>query len=169
MQRMRRAISAWLLPVAERVDPDLCSELFWRSLSLRLPRPGRNSFNDQAQRADIELAELLARYDRDIARALLEPPAAYASALGAVQVQPSVASTIMLAAVHVDPRWAKSIVDTLADPPVANQPAGQLDDSLRFNLLYNLALPLPERWKARGDAGPAGFWEPSAMDKPLPP
>jgi hypothetical protein len=163
------AISAWLLPVAERVDPDLCSELFWRSLSLRLPRPGRNSLNDQAQRADIELAELLARYDRDIARALLEPPAAYASALGAVQVHPEVAGTIMLAAVHVDPRWAKSVVDALADPPVAVPPAGQLDDSLRFNLLYTLALPLPERWKARGDAGPAGFWEPSAMDKPFPP
>jgi hypothetical protein len=163
------AIAAWLLPVAERVDPDLCSELFWRSLSLRPPRPDRNNLNDQAERADIELAELLARYDRDIARALLEPPAAYASALGAMQVQAPVAGRIMLAAVHIDPRWAKSFVDTLAEPPVAVQSAGQLDDSLRFNLLYTLALPLPERWQARGDAGPAGFWEPSARDRPLPP
>ncbi|HVX12915.1 MAG TPA: carboxypeptidase-like regulatory domain-containing protein [Pirellulales bacterium] len=163
------AIAAWLLPVAERVDPDLCGELFWRSLALRLPRPGRNSLNDQAERADIELAELLSRYDRDIPRALLAPSATYASALGAVQVQASVAGRILLAAAHVDPRWAKSFVDTLADPPVAIQPAGQLDDSLRFNLLYTLALPLPERWKARGDAGPAGFWEPSARNRPLPP
>ena len=158
------------MPVAERVDPQLCSELFWRTLALRLPRPGRNNLGDQAERADIELAELLARYDRDIARALLEPHAAYASALGALQVQPAVASRIMLSAVHVDPRWAKSLVEALADPPVAiPTPAGQLDDSLRFNLLYTLALPLPERRKARGDAGPAGFWEPSARDKPLPP
>ncbi|HVC93805.1 MAG TPA: carboxypeptidase-like regulatory domain-containing protein [Pirellulales bacterium] len=162
------ATAAWLLPAAERVDPDLCSELFWRSLALRLPRPSRNTLDDQAEFADIELAKLLARYDRDIALVLLEPLAANASALGPVQVRSGVADSILQAAAHVDPRWAKSILDTLADPPVAIQHAiGQLDDMLRFHLLNILALPLPDRWNAQYDS--AGFWEPSARDKPLPP
>ena len=146
------AIAAWLLPVAERVDPDLCGELFWRSLALRLPRPRRNNLSDQAERADIELAKLLARYDRDIARALLEPLAG------------NVGSMFFLAAVHVDPRWAKSLLDTVADAPSSIE----LADSSRFHFVWTLALPLPERWNGRNEYC-AGFWEPSARDRPLPP
>jgi len=32
-------VAAWLLPVAERVDPDRCREYFWRALALRWDRP----------------------------------------------------------------------------------------------------------------------------------
>ncbi|HVA46877.1 MAG TPA: carboxypeptidase-like regulatory domain-containing protein [Pirellulales bacterium] len=171
------AIAAWLLPVAERVDPDLCGELFWRSLALRLPRPGRNNLNNQAERADIELAKLLARYDRDVARALLEPLAANACA-GPTAEQPDM---ILHALLHVDPRWAKSFIDALADAPSSKmQPRAEaaaaraafpeVDDRLRFNLLYALALPLPERWNGRNEySNSAPFWKPSAMDRPLPP
>ncbi|HEX5442749.1 MAG TPA: hypothetical protein VFW87_02920, partial [Pirellulales bacterium] len=164
------AIAAWLLPVAERVEPELCGELFWRSLALRLPRPDRNSLNDQAEFADIELAKLLARYDRDIARVLLEPSAANASALGPTQVQSATAGRILLAAVHVDPRWAKSFLESVAESSTGLPPRGMTsDDSLRFNLLYTLSLPLPDRWNGRNDSDSAAFWAPAAKHKPLPP
>lgn len=156
------AIAAWILPVAERVDPDLCGELFWRSLALRSPRPRRNELNNQVEWTDAELAKLLARYDRDVARALLEPLASNAFAPGAG------ASLIFSAAVHVDPRWAKSLLDTIADSPSMLE----LADGLRFRFVWTLALPLPERWNGlhlySGDFS-AGFWEPSARDRPLPP
>lgn len=145
------AIAAWLLPVAELVAPDLCGELFWRSLALRLPRPRRNGLNDQVEQTDIELAKLVSRYDRDIARALLEPLAAKVG-------------RIFLAALHVDPRWAKSLLDTVADAPSSND----LDDRRRFYLVYTLALPLPDRWNGWHEFA-AGFWEPSARDRSLPP
>jgi hypothetical protein len=147
------AIAAWLLPVAERVAPDLCGELFWRSLALRPPRPRRDGLNKQVQRTDVELAKLLARYDRDVARALLEPLAANAST-----------PDVFLAAVHVDPRWAKSLLDTVADSPSLIE----LADDSRLHLVSTLALPFPDRWNGPSEFS-AGFWEPSARDRPLPP
>jgi tetratricopeptide (TPR) repeat protein len=156
------AIAAWLLPVAERVDPGLSGELFWRSLALRLPRPRRNELDSQAEWTDAELAKLLARYDREIARVLLEPLAVKALTSG------QVASSTFLATVHVDPRWAKSLLDTLADSPSMIEVA----DNLRFQFVWTLAMPLPDRWNGlhfySGDFS-AGYWEPSARDRPLPP
>ncbi|HEX5446138.1 MAG TPA: carboxypeptidase regulatory-like domain-containing protein [Pirellulales bacterium] len=158
-QQSAPAIAAWLLPVAERVDPALCDELFWRSLALRLPRSGRDSLNDRADRANIELAKLLSRYDRDVARTLLEPLAANASARGTVA-----GHAVFLAAVHIDPRWAKSLLDTGADS--TSSPG--LADRLRFYFVSCLGIPLPDRWNGQSEFS-AGFWEPAAKDRPLPP
>ena len=174
------AIAAWLLPVAEQVAPDLCSELFWRSLALRLPRPRRNDLNDQFELTDIQLAKLLARYDRDISRMLLEPSAARlpvlvalaakASAPRPVQVQVTAGTArvsthrLFMAAVHIDPRWAKSLIDTVGDSPSL----GEETDRMRFHFVYTLALPLPDRWHIPHEYA-AGFWKPSARDQPLPP
>lgn len=149
-QESAPAIAAWLLPVAERVDPDLCGELFWRSLALRLPRPRRNGFNNHAERSDIQLARLLGRYDRGIARALLEPISAKESER-------------FVAAIYVDPHWAKALLDTVDDLPSSVEHG----DHLRFYLVQALAVPLPDRWTWDGDS--AGFWEPSARERPLPP
>jgi hypothetical protein len=174
------AIAAWLLPVAERVAPDLCRELFWRSLSLRLPRPRQDDLNDQFESTDFQLAKLLARYDRDKARTLLEPSAGRLSesvALAAKATGPgplparmaawtarASTSGLFLAAVHVDPRWAKSLVDTVGDSPSLVAEA----DRMRFIFVYTLALRLPDRWNSPHEYA-AGFWMPSARDKPLPP
>jgi hypothetical protein len=149
------AIAAWLLPVAERVNPDLCGELFWRSLALRLSRPRRTGLNDQAERSDVELAKLLSRYDRGIARALLEPLPAKAFAAGPWGI---------LAAVHIDPRWAKTLLDSAADSPSSIERG----DTWQFYFVWTLAIPLPDRWNGRHEFS-AGFWEPSAQERPLPP
>jgi hypothetical protein len=149
-QESAPAIAAWLIPVAERIDPDLCGELFWRSLALRLPRPRRDGFNNHAERSDIQLARLLGRYDRGIARALLEPLSAKESER-------------FVAAIYVDPRWAKSLLDTVDGSPLSSE----FGNHLRFYLVQALAVPLPDRWTWDGDS--AGFWEPSASERPLPP
>lgn len=164
------AIAAWLLPVAEQVAPDLCGELFWRSLALRPSRPRRVSREHlftQVEDIDFELAKLLSRYDRDIARALLEPPAANAFASGEraqAQILGGRTYKVFLAAIHVDPRWAKSLLDAIADSPASIK----LADSSRYYFVCTLALPLPERWNGLHEYC-AGFWEPSARDRPLPP
>jgi hypothetical protein len=159
------------LPVAEKVAPDLCRELFWRSLALRLPRPRRDDLHGEIKVTDIALAKLLGRYDRKIARALLEPLIAEASA-----GDPERARTagwtgvfgLFEAAVHVDPRWAKQLIDAAADSP----PLMLLADQMRSEFVCTLALPLPDRWNGGNEwrnRFSAGFWAPAARDKPLPP
>ena len=61
------AVAAALLPVAERIDPRLVPELFWRAVSLHAPRPVAEV------RVRRRLALLLARYDRSVALAFFEP------------------------------------------------------------------------------------------------
>jgi hypothetical protein len=161
-------IAAWLLPVAERVDPNLCAELLWRSLALRLARPRREHpghFYTEVE-TDIELAKLLSRYDRDIARALLEPLAASVFVAGRPQTQTlgGRAGKIFLAAIHVDPRWAKSLLDAVDESPMSND----LANSSRFHFVWTLSIPLSERWNGPHEYC-AGFWGPSANEGLLPP
>jgi hypothetical protein len=161
------AVAAWLLPAAEKAAPDLCRELFWRSLALRLPRPRRDDLNGRVEITDIELAKLLGRYDRGVARAILEGLVAEALAQSPVQLETASwlgVHGLFLAAVHVDPRWAKSLLDALGDSPSVIDGA----DRLRFNFVYTLAIPLPDRWNGRHEYS-AGFWEPSTKVKSLPP
>ena len=62
-----------MLPVAERIDPGLVDEYLWRSLAMRPPRPWETDTGGRLEQADVQLAMMLARYDRDIARSLVEP------------------------------------------------------------------------------------------------
>ena len=165
------AVAAWLLPIVEKVAPEVCRELFWRSLALRLPRPRRDDLHGEIEVTDIELAKLLGRYDREIARALLEPLIGEPSAGGGERVRTAeriIVFGLFPAAVHIDPRWAKSLLDAVGDSPSMLGP----DESTRLQFVCTLALPLPERWDGDG-AWPvdfsAGFWAPSARDQPLPP
>lgn len=70
-------ILATLIPVAERIDPALSCELFWRSLSLRLPRlPGDGELEHGYDISLEFLCLMLCRYDRDVAKSLFEDVAA---------------------------------------------------------------------------------------------
>jgi hypothetical protein len=162
------AVAAWLLPLAEKVAPELCRELFWRSLALRLPRP-RDHLRGEIESTDIELAKLLGRYDREIARALIEPLIGTTSAAGGERVrtaEPTTASSSFLAAMHIDPRWAKSLLDALGNASPLFGPG----EGTRLQFVGVLAVPLPERWDGDG-AWPvdysAGYWAPAAKDQPL--
>ncbi len=64
---------AALVAVAERIDPNLVTETIWRSLSLRDPRRP-DAVRDPSVIYDLRIGLLLARYDRDVARALTGAP-----------------------------------------------------------------------------------------------
>jgi Carboxypeptidase regulatory-like domain len=100
------AVAAALLPVAERVDPKLVPELFWRAVSLHAPRPGVEA------RSDALLALLLARYDRDVARTFFEPIAARALASNESDLAPLLAASAIL-----DPLLAVRLVEALPEAP----------------------------------------------------
>lgn len=170
--------SAWLLPIAERIDPQLARECFWRSLALRGPRPRRGhfNFNDDFEEPNTELAKMLARYDREVARALLEPMAARLPQIAApLASSPNARQTVivtayalqkiryvLIAAALIDPRWAVERIASLPDGADRFPPA----EWVHF-LAATLAPPYDERWTGEvydgrwvntGAYG-AGYWK----------
>jgi hypothetical protein len=109
----RASTAAALVAVAERIDPNLVPETFWRALSLRYPRRAEET-NDPSGVVDLQVALLLARYDRDVARALVAPrvgPEASAAELTAGR------GLAFVAAAVIDPVWALQLVEGLRDDP----------------------------------------------------
>ena len=108
------SIAGVLLPVAERVDSGLVDEYLWRSLAMRPPNPWETNPRPRMLQADVLLAMMLARYDRSIARSLvdplarrIEPGAVYYSSRG----------ELFAAAAVIDPKWAAALVEALPDDP----------------------------------------------------
>jgi len=64
-------VAAALLPIVERAAPERLPEFFWRSLAMRPPWPEPRLGTEGLGR-DATLALLLARYDRGVARRLLD-------------------------------------------------------------------------------------------------
>jgi hypothetical protein len=54
------------------------------------------------------------------------------------------------------------LIDTASNAPSLVEEAGRM----RFIFVYTLALRLPDRWNSPHEYA-AGFWTPSARDKPL--
>lgn len=172
-------LAAWLLPIAESVAPDMGRELLWRSLAMRPQRPRRDLLNDLIEDIDVDLAKMLARYDRGVARALLAPlaarlpetaaPAATSLFPGPAPVQAVVAISnqmlqhLITAAVYLDPQWAKNMLDSI---PAADAPFPAADWA-RHRFVVTSAQHGAERWNGGPASVSAGFWEPSASGKPL--
>lgn len=164
--------AAWLLPIAEKVAPELGAECLWRSLALRLPRPRRDRLDGGDVQADLAIVKMLARYDRGLARTLLEPIAARLPELAApalsrlesnhgrlVAVQAmGLANDVVSTAVHVDPRWAVELLDRL--PRAEGAPHRQLHNEVRGALVGTLGRHGADRWE-ECDAFCASFWKPN--------
>ena len=109
----RASTCASLVAVAERIDPNLVSETFWRALSLRDPRRP-NAVHDPSVFRDLGVRLLLARYDREVPRALvsrhLGPEASEAELSGD-------RGLAFAAAAVIDPAWAVQLVERLPDDP----------------------------------------------------
>jgi hypothetical protein len=114
-------IAAVLLPVAERIDPKLVDEYLWRSLAIRQPSPLGQRFPGRAAQTDVQLAIVLARFDRAIARLLIEP---LARRNGPDLLSFSTRGELHAAAAAIDPKWAVTLVEQLPDDPdlATNQP-----------------------------------------------
>jgi hypothetical protein len=64
---------AMLIPVAERVDPALANEIFWRALSLRIVLSGESYERQMLDIDTPELVDIVKFYDAPLAADLLEP------------------------------------------------------------------------------------------------
>ncbi len=149
------SIAGVLLPVAERIDPGLVEEYLWRSLAMRQPNPWETMPRGRHAEADVQLAMMLARYDRAIARSLIEP---FAQGGRQAAVYFSYRGELYAAAAVIDPKWAVALVEALPDDPdlkiqgpknsarlaVANL-LGRVGDQRSRNLQYSfLGLWVPD-------------------------
>jgi hypothetical protein len=109
-------VAAGLLPTVERVDPGRLSEFLWRTVALRPPRADDEREEVGRLSSDAATAMLVSRYDREAARALIEPALARIPGLvaGGAGYLPDV---LLSAPAVVDPRRAASLVDGLPDQP----------------------------------------------------
>jgi Carboxypeptidase regulatory-like domain len=108
------SIAAVLLPVAERIDPGLLEEELWRALAMRQPKPWARDPTGRPAEADVLLGMTLARYDRAIARSLVE---SVIRGMGPTPGFLSLRGELHAAAAAIDPNWAVALVEALPDDP----------------------------------------------------
>jgi hypothetical protein len=130
------AIGSALLPVAERIDPKLVLEAIGRTLSLRPPVLPRNPDTS----LDAQLALMIACYDRDLAKSLLDPltatdQAAILSSQGPIE----------LALAVIDPRRAVELIEALPDDP--DLKPYQTGNNARLGAVSVLARSGERRWR----------------------
>ena len=136
--------AAVILPIVERIAPERLSDVFWRAVALH-PRIKTNREDHLRRSSSIGFeCTLLARYDRQVAAALLEPIASYLRAL-ATRTGPrdEFDPSAMTAMACIDPRSAVALLESLTLPrdfDIAN-PVHQA----RIRLAEVLGLPREKR------------------------
>jgi hypothetical protein len=136
------SIAGALLPIAEKIDPKLVDEYLWRSIAMRMPTPWQARPDGQAAQADVQLAMMLARYDRQLARLLIE---SFATGKSRDRTLFSNRGELFVAAALIDPNWAVELVEALPDDPELN--AREPKNGARLAVAEILSRPGPERWR----------------------
>jgi hypothetical protein len=116
---LRARAFAMVMPVVESTDPELVSEFFWRTVANLDERADPRAFN--AQDDVLQLALLLARYDRDVAAALFEPAARSSTAQVTEDGQMIPAEVLLLGV--IDPRRAVAAIESAPAPESADSRA----------------------------------------------
>lgn len=146
-------VVTWTIPVLEQVAPELTRETLWRAVSYRESLPTVEWLDDQAELANCSLAMMIARYDRAVARVILEgvisrcPPPAFPV------VGDDVGSMLVRAATLVDPEWAVSLIERLPEPPEAR--ITHAKNNARLQVAVMLGPAGNERWTNAGYRDPA--------------
>jgi hypothetical protein len=144
---------ARLLPMVAGLNRDLAREVCWRAIALRCPIPPRAQPDDEHDLTDVALAQLLARYDRSLARSLLEPIAErLADFAGQAEHRSQKAMQVVSAAALIDPTWAVDLWQRL--PETASADFRLARNEALSRLVRVLALTDNELWPY------AGFWKP---------
>lgn len=170
--------AAWLLPIAEQIDPELARECFWRSLALCWPRPRSGDLDNEGDESKTELAKMLARYDRAAARVLLETLVArlpHIAAPGETTLNAQHAlivahnamqhtQDVVIAAAFIDPRWA---VELIASLPRSSHHSWRRPDDISLWQLAAVLASGDERWTGPGAYG-ANYWRPPEAARPMP-
>jgi tetratricopeptide (TPR) repeat protein len=138
-------VAAALLPTVESVDPELVPEFLWRAMSFRLPRSGQApAESGLTAQADATLTMMLARYDRSLAHAVLDPIIAQLRSLIAGS-RGRGADALFVAAALIDPRWAVELFESVPDE---SSPDVTLTKNFaRVNVTKILTLEGNERWQ----------------------
>ncbi|HVA50532.1 MAG TPA: carboxypeptidase-like regulatory domain-containing protein [Pirellulales bacterium] len=100
--------AAALLPVVEAIDPQLVREYLWRAVSFRRSYPHDDQQDRLAEAATLAL--LLAQYDRDVARLVLEPVVDRLKRRSRDQTSVCVRAAVD-AACAIDPKWAARVFE----------------------------------------------------------
>jgi hypothetical protein len=104
-----------LIPVAERVDPALANEIFWRALSLRIAMSGECYERQMLDIDTPDLVDIVKFYDEPLAADLLKPVLARTisrSYSGMPRYIWAIRSLTL-----IDPERAISFVHSLSDMP----------------------------------------------------
>jgi hypothetical protein len=104
--------AAVLLPVVEQIAPGLVDEYFWRCLAMRPPKPWEQTAGNRSAQTDALVAMMLARYDRAVARSLVEP---FTATSTLAQDYFSRQREQFVAAAMIDPHWGVTLVEALPD------------------------------------------------------
>jgi hypothetical protein len=108
--------------------------------------------DDEALMADVALAQMIARFEPAIARALLEPAAQRVPQLASPAESTLKAMSVVVAAVYVDPNWAVELLDRLPEPTGAS--LHESKNHARVLVARVLGLERRDRWEE------VGYWEP---------
>jgi hypothetical protein len=130
-----QAVAAALLHVAEKIDPHLVAETIARTLSLRTLR----SSGSRNARVDAQLALMIARYDRDAARFLIEPLTKHYD-----DILPD-DGLVKIVMALIDPPRAVELVEAMPDDPGTE--IFQPKNSARLGVANVLARHGERRWK----------------------
>lgn len=135
--------AAEILPMAEPLDAELLRRCFWKTIALRPLRPVGSDPSFAYEQAVSSLAITLARYDRAVARQVLEPAARQVRSLD--YGRRSWARNLFAAATVIDPAWAVSAADSLPD----DRPDADLHPkaSMQRVIADVLAHGGPDRWE----------------------
>jgi hypothetical protein len=140
--------AAGLLPIVEQVDAGRLPEFIWRTLALRPPIPGPNGRDGISDLAGARVAAALARYDRSIARQVLNSFAdrALAHRIGLDDWGPMFrGQEVFEAEAIVEPARAAAMIDSLPEPSGLSHV--ELKNAARMALARIIARPKDERWR----------------------
>lgn len=134
--------AASILPLVERIAPDRLEEVFWRAVALISPGDDPRIDFDR----DVPLpseAILLSRYDREAARVLFEPVAAFVRSRP-LRDDRDFIPAVVVALGCLDPRNAVEVLESL--PPATGAGIGESPNWSRIVLAEILARPPDRRW-----------------------
>ncbi|HEX7450158.1 MAG TPA: carboxypeptidase-like regulatory domain-containing protein [Pirellulales bacterium] len=109
--------AAALLVIVNRVIPVMFDHYLARALAMRPPRPARGDPGAWYEAEIAQMALAIAPFDRQTARALLEPLAPRIRTLSAVGEQYASPGQIWAAFALTDPRWAQELINLIPDAP----------------------------------------------------
>ncbi len=138
-------IAAALLPIVEEIMPDRLAEFLARALSLRDPWLESVNAVYQAQEV-VQLAIMIARYDRDLAARLLQPEVEHLGRLRALAAYDSISFRVLAALAMIDPRQAVEQVEKLPDDSTPALDESSPKSASRLYVAKLLAAHGKKRW-----------------------